>query len=101
SPLPCARRHNTPELERAVRRATLPAYALSTKRQFLAQVTEPQACVNASLANKAALRHRRPSGAYPGSLAGITNGVQQREASENVQRSVTAFLKASRSCEPD
>jgi len=44
-----------------------------------------------------------PAGAYPRSLVGInrTNGVEQREAPENVQRSVTAFLKPSRLCEPE
>src|SRR5215471_10741787 len=34
--------------ERVVWRATLPIRALNTKRQFLAQVTEPQVVVNAS-----------------------------------------------------
>ena len=49
--------------------------------------------------SEAALCHRCPLRTDLMSLAGIdrTNGVDQREASEDVQRSVTSFLKPSHS----
>jgi hypothetical protein len=41
-------RHNILSVNELYERATLPIRALSTKRQFLVQVTEPQGFVNAS-----------------------------------------------------
>jgi hypothetical protein len=49
------------------------------------------------------LRRCRPPGIYSGSAGGInrTNGVEQREAPQNVQGPVIPLLMPSLSCEPD
>ena len=51
----------------------------------------------------AAIPSCRPPGAYSGLAAGINraDGVKQREASENVERSVSPRLKPSLLCEPN